>query len=121
MKSRAVLLIVLVAFACREKYDAARDAALKDNLFQMRKAIENYRADHGTYPPSLDALVPNYIRKIPADPITRETNWRVTTEESVQPSADFTTGTAAAASAVVVEVHSAAPGSDRDGVPYANY
>ena len=110
-----------MALACREKYDAQRDAALKDNLAQMRKAIENYRADKGTYPPTLEALVPDYIRRIPADPITQQTNWRVTTEESVQPSADFTTGPAAASTSVVVDVHSAAPGADRDGILYANY
>ncbi len=121
MKSRALLLIALLALACREKYDAARDAALRDELAQMRKAIANYRADQGVFPPSLEALVPKYIAKIPADPITLDTNWRLTTEESVQPSADFTTATASAPSSVVVDVHSAAPGSDRNGMPYANY
>jgi len=107
--------------ACREKYDAERDAVLKDQLTQMRTAIAKYRADKGSFPPSLDALTPKYIRRIPADPITLDTNWRLTTEESVQPSADFTTAASSASSSVVVDVHSAAPGSDRTGVPYANY
>ena len=120
MRLRPLLFIVLLAVACREADDAARDAALKDNLFQLRKAIENYRADTGQHPPSLEALVPKYIRGIPADPITGKADWRVTTEESVAPSADFTTATSASSS-VVVDVHSAAQGADRDGKPYASY
>lgn len=121
MNLRPLLFIVLLALACREASDDSRDAALKENLFQLRKAIDNYRADKGQHPPSLEALVPHYIRRIPADPITQKPDWRVTTEESVAPSADFTTGTAAASSSVVVDVHSAAQGADRDGKPYASY
>lgn len=121
MKLRPLLFIVLLALACREATDDSRQAALKDNLFQLRKAIDNYRADNGQHPPSLEALVPKYIRKIPADPITQKADWRVTTEESVAPSADFTTAPSSASSSVVVDVHSAAEGADRDGKPYASY
>ena len=121
MRSRALLFLAVLALACREKYDVQRDETLKQTLSQLRGAIAKYRADRGTYPPSLEALVPRYLPRIPADPVTQKADWRVTTEESVQPSADFTTGTAPAASSVVVEVHSAAPGADRNGVPYANY
>src|SRR5215212_2265114 len=45
----------------------AREAALKDDLFQMRKAIDNFYADKQRYPASLEELVPNYIRSIPKD------------------------------------------------------
>ena len=112
---------MLLALACREKYDAARDANLQQTLSRMRAAIAKYRADNGQYPPSLEALVPKYLAKIPPDPFTQRTDWRVTTEESVTPSADFTTGTPSASSSVVVDVHSAAQGADRDGKPYASY
>lgn len=121
MRLRAVLFLALLALACRETYDPRRDAALKQTLAQMRGAIAKYRAEHGQHPPSLEALVPKYLPRIPADPVTGSADWRLTTEESVQPSADFTTGTAAAPASVVVDVHSTAPGADRDGVPYANY
>lgn len=34
-------------------------------------AVERFRADHGgTPPPALDALVPQYLRSVPADPFT---------------------------------------------------
>jgi hypothetical protein len=120
LRLRALLVVALMALACREKYDATRDVALKQTLAQMRGAIAKYRAEHGTHPPSLDALVPRYLPAVPADPFTGAKDWRLTTEESVQPSADFTTGSAASTS-VVVDVHSTAPGADRNGTPYASY
>ncbi|HYC90536.1 MAG TPA: type II secretion system protein G [Thermoanaerobaculia bacterium] len=111
MRLRALLFIPLLALACHREADrAAREEALKQNLGQLRQAIAKYRADTGQYPPSLEALVPRYLAKIPADPITEKPDWRLTTEESVQPSSDFSTGTAAASTSVVVDVHSAAPG-----------
>jgi len=47
--------------------------------------------------------------------------WRIATEETVQPSSDFQTTTSEAPVPVVIDVHSGAPGTDRNGVPYANY
>ena len=87
----------------------------------MRTAIAKYKTDTGQYPQSLEALVPAYLPGIPADPLTNAADWRVTTEETVQPSADFQTTTVAAPASVVIDVHSSAPGADRNGVPYANY
>lgn len=106
---------------CGEKYDAARDEALKNDLGTMRRAIAAYRADRGSYPASLQALVPNYMRKVPDDPITGKPDWKVMTEESVQPSSDFSTAPSAAPTSVVIDVRSNAPGADRAGVPYSNY
>lgn len=49
----------------------ARESALKENLFVLRKAIDDYYADNGRYPESLEKLVEKrYIRHVPADPIT---------------------------------------------------
>jgi general secretion pathway protein G len=49
----------------------AREAVLKENLFRMRDAIDQYRADKDEYPASLDALVTGtYLRAIPFDPFT---------------------------------------------------
>jgi general secretion pathway protein G len=121
LRLRSFLVLALLALACREKYDVQRDVSLKQTLGTIRNAIAAYRADTGAFPPSLEALVPKYLPAVPADPMTQQKNWRLTTEETVEPSADFTTATPSAPPAVVVDVHSAAPGSDRTGVPYANY
>lgn len=49
----------------------ARESVLKENLFQMRKLIDQYYADKGKYPYSLQTLVDEkYMRAIPIDPIT---------------------------------------------------
>ena len=57
----------------------AKEAVLKEDLFQMREAIDQYYADKNKWPPTLDALVTDkYIRKIPEDPITGTADWRTT-------------------------------------------
>src|SRR2546430_13780277 len=49
----------------------AREAALKDDLHEMRKAIDDYYADRQKYPDSLQTLVSEkYLRRLPKDPIT---------------------------------------------------
>ncbi|PYQ29300.1 MAG: hypothetical protein DMF56_13610 [Acidobacteria bacterium] len=87
-----------------------RAVALHDTLVQLRKTIDNFHADKGRYPHSLLELVPDYLRRIPVDPMTNSANWRLTTEESVAVSDDFTTGTATKSESVVIDVHSSAPG-----------
>jgi general secretion pathway protein G len=52
----------------------AREAVLMENLYQMRRAIDAYFADHIRYPDSLEDLVANkYLRDIPRDPFTQST------------------------------------------------
>jgi len=55
----------------------AEEAVLKENLFILRKLIDQYAQDKGKYPASLQALVQeSYLRSIPVDPMTREsTTW----------------------------------------------
>jgi general secretion pathway protein G len=55
----------------------AREAVLKENLFILRRLIDQYAQDKGKYPASLQALVQDsYLRTIPVDPFTREsTTW----------------------------------------------
>jgi general secretion pathway protein G len=50
----------------------AREAILKEDLFRMRDAIDQYYADKGKYPDTIDALVSDgYMRKVPVDPFTK--------------------------------------------------
>ncbi|HNT01991.1 MAG TPA: type II secretion system protein [Candidatus Saccharicenans sp.] len=49
----------------------AREAVLKENLFIMRKLIDQYYQDKHRYPPSLQSLVEeNYLKALPIDPVT---------------------------------------------------
>lgn len=54
----------------------AREAALKDDLREMRSAIDNFYADKQRYPQSLAELKDSkYLRAIPKDPITGKAEW----------------------------------------------
>ena len=65
------ILAGVAALQLRQTPRRAKEAALKENLFVMRDVIDQYFADKGSYPESLQALVDEgYIRKIPHDPFT---------------------------------------------------
>ncbi|HUO84758.1 MAG TPA: prepilin-type N-terminal cleavage/methylation domain-containing protein [Thermoanaerobaculia bacterium] len=63
----AGIAVIQVRFAQRK----AAENVLKANLTNMRKAIDDHFADKQRYPGSLQDLVPNYLRRIPVDPITK--------------------------------------------------
>ena len=75
-------LIVILATMGMTQYRAsvvhAKEAVLKTDLFQMRDAIDQYYADKGQWPSTLDALVSEgYLRKLPEDPFTKSsTTWQ---------------------------------------------
>ena len=115
----AAVAIVNVKYAQRK----AREAALRDNLFQMRKCIDNFYADKQRYPSSLQELVPNYIRRIPPDPITQQTDWEevmddpMDLEEGAIPSE---TDPEAMSQPGVIDVKSRAEGQTLDNVAYVD-
>src|SRR5262249_25134124 len=61
----------------------AKEAVLKEDLFRMRDAIDQYYADKNQYPSTLDSLVSDgYLRKLPEDPFTRSTSsWQTVPAE----------------------------------------
>ena len=75
-------LIVILATMGMTQYKTsqvyAREAVLKEDLFRMRDAIDQYYADKGQYPSTIDALVSDgYLRKVPEDPFTKNsTSWQ---------------------------------------------
>ncbi len=95
----------------------ARETALIDNLFQMRKAIDNFYADKQRYPNDLNELLPNYLHHIPKDPITEQADWEqiYSTPYPDEPEpTDESTATPG-----VEDVRSKAPGETLNNVPYA--
>lgn len=65
------LLAGLVGPLLTGSIDRAREAALKQDLYVLRKAIDDHYADHGSYPGELSELVDKrYLRRVPADPVT---------------------------------------------------
>lgn len=67
-----ILIIMAVAFASRgTPLQMGREATLRANLQMMRDAIDQYYADTGRYPDSLQGLVEaEYMRAVPEDPFT---------------------------------------------------
>jgi general secretion pathway protein G len=80
-------LIVILATMGMSQYRTSvihsREAVLKEDLFRMRDAIDQYYADKGRYPGTLDALVSDgYLRKLPEDPFTRSSSsWQAVPSE----------------------------------------
>jgi general secretion pathway protein G len=80
-------LIVILATMGMTQYKTsqvyAREAVLKEDLFRMRDAIDQYYADKGQYPSTIDALVSDgYLRKVPEDPFTKSSSsWQTVPAE----------------------------------------
>jgi general secretion pathway protein G len=66
------ILATIALPAMRTAPQRAREAALRENLFTLRSCIDQFHADRGRFPASLDELkAMGYLRSIPVDPITR--------------------------------------------------
>ncbi len=102
------LLLTLAVPRFFPSIDSTKETILEENLRNTRALIDQYRADSGRYPDSLEQLVEKkYLRELPMDPITesRET-W------IVEPPQEQEQGE-------VGNIRSGAPGNDRKGKPYA--
>ncbi len=88
----------------------AEEAALRQNLYQMRDAIDKFYGDRLHYPNDLNELVSSrYLRSIPPDPITKRANtWVV-----IAPKGNV--------SGKVADVRSSATGRASDGTDYATW
>ena len=70
----------------RRHTKAAKEAVLKEDLFQFNHCLEQFRADKGKYPTAIGQLRDQgYIRDIPVDPMTQSRDTWVTEFESPDP------------------------------------
>lgn len=77
-----LVLMTLGAGRYEKSVIRAREAALRHDLQVMREAVEQFTLDKQAAPQSLDDLVTaHYLREIPTDPITRQKDWRVVSED----------------------------------------
>ena len=98
----------------RNSVVSAKEAVLQTDLFRMRDAIDQYYADKGKYPSSLDSLVSDgYLRKIPEDPITKSADTWTTVPAEADPSNP-------SAEPGIYDVKSGAQGTTLDGRSYAD-
>lgn len=104
------ILITIAQPNLKNSIVRAKEAVLREDLFQMREAIDQYYADNGKYPAQLADLVStsdkarSYLREIPRDPLTGSADWVTVALEGEDGG--------------VFDVHSASPRVAFDGTAY---
>ncbi len=113
--SLIVLLATIGLTAYTSSLTRGREAVLKEDLFRMRDAIDQYYADKGKYPADLNELVTaSYMRRIPQDPITNST----TTWQAVPAEPDPNNPSAEPG---IYDVKSGSEGAALDGTKYSDW
>lgn len=111
------ILASLVVPQFKKTPDKAREAVLKEDLFTMRDVIDQYFADKGKYPASMETLVEEgYLRKIPVDPFTNSADTWQTEAAPMEDGGDEEETTGG-----VYDVHSGATGTAMDGTSYSEW
>ena len=112
------LIVILASMGMTQYRNSvvhSKEAVLKEDLFRLRDAIDQYYADKGQYPATLDALVSeHYLRTLPEDPFTKSTtSWQTIPAEPDpnNPTAD----------AGVYDVKSGYDGTALDGTKYSDW
>ena len=108
-----VILISVAVPSYQRAIQSARESVLKENLSQMRRAIDQYHADKGKLPQSLDDLVEaKYLRDRPVDPMTEEDEWNEVTE---------TDTSTEQGDQGMTDIKSTSDGVDSEGKAYSEY
>jgi general secretion pathway protein G len=82
----AIIMILMSVAAPRytESVRRAKETVLRQNLYNLRNAIDQYTMDKQRAPQSLEDLVAaGYFRQLPRDPIANTTEWEVVTDETL--------------------------------------
>jgi general secretion pathway protein G len=112
-----ISIIIILAAVALPQYQKtimhARETVLHNDLFNMRSLIDQYAADKGKLPQSLDDLVTaGYLRELPVDPITDKKDWNAVTGED-----PYSTEGASG----VNDVHSSSGEISTEGTPYSEW
>ena len=112
-----ISIIIILAAITLPQYQrtivVTREAVLRNDLRTMRSLIDQFGADKGRLPQSLEELVSeNYIREVPVDPFTGQKDWAITTGEDPL-SSDGESG--------MTDVHSSSAEISTEGTPYSEW
>ena len=112
------IIVILAAMGMaqyRNSVIRAREAVLKEDLFRMRDAIDQYYADKMKYPSGLEDLVTEgYLRELPVDPFTNSKDtWQAVNAE---PNVNDTTSQPG-----IYDVKSGSDATSMDGTPYSDW
>lgn len=108
-----IILLSVALPAYQRTVQHAKETVLKENLWQMRRAIDQYAADKGKLPQSVSQLVEDkYLHEVPIDPISEKREWNEVPKED-STSTDGGQG--------LGDVKSQSEGTDSDGKQYTEY
>ena len=112
--SLIVVLSTLAMVGYRTAIIRSREAVLKEDLFRMRDAIDQYYADKQEYPSALETLVSEgYLRAVPAEPFTNSSeSWQPILAE-LDPADPFAQG--------IFDVKTTYEGVGLDGTLYSEW
>ncbi len=99
----------------RHSMKLSKESVLKENLFQIRHALEQFHADRSRYPTSLAQLKDRgYVREIPKDPMTNSAEtWRTEMESADPDTPDAEPG--------IFNIRSGSQDISEDQVPYSDW
>jgi general secretion pathway protein G len=109
------ILMSIAAPIYRNHILRANEAVLKQDLYTMRNAIDQYTQDKSKAPQSLDDLVSaGYLRQLPKDPFTNSnSSWQVTQEDALQSVDQTQPG--------ISDVHSGSNLTSSEGTAYSSW
>lgn len=112
------IIVILVAVAVpfyQKSIVRAKETVLRNNLFAMRNAIDEYTYDKQKAPQALQDLVSDgYLREVPRDPIAGNSDgWKIVMEDAGQAVNATEPG--------IFDVHSGSAGKSLDGTSYADW
>lgn len=112
-----ISIIIILAAITLPQYQKTimhtRETVLKDDLRKMRSLIDQFAADKGRLPQSLDEIASEgYMREVPTDPFTGQKDWAITTGEDPN-SLEGQSG--------MTDVHSSSAEISTEGTPYSEW
>ncbi len=114
------ILVSMAVPTYRNIIQRARETVLRQNLATLRDVIDQYYADKGKYPDSLESLVSDgYLRNMPVDPMTEKADW-VTVQYTGNETGQIEP-TEGESGGGIWDVHSASEETGRDGKKYSEW
>ena len=112
-----ISIIIILAAVTLPQYQKTimhtREAVLRDDLYKMRSLIDQFAADKGRLPQSLDELVSEgYMREVPVDPFTGQNDWAIATGDDPN---------SLSGEQGMTDIHSASAETSSEGTAYSEW
>jgi general secretion pathway protein G len=109
-----LIMVILMGIAVplyQQSIIRARESVLREDLYTLRNAIDQYTLDKQKAPQTLQDLVQaGYVKNLPKDPFTSAADWTTEMEDSMRSLDQQQPG--------IADVHSASTRTGLDGTAY---